>query len=92
MPWADGATTGHRHRRREDCARARREPDESEDVVKANVGDRLIQESAHVDDPRRIGVIVEVHHADGTPPYLIRWQDGHESLVSPGPDARIESK
>jgi hypothetical protein len=59
--------------------------------MKATVGDRLILEGTHVDDGRRTGTIVTVQHADGTPPYSVRWADGHESLVSPGPDARIES-
>lgn len=59
--------------------------------MKANVGDRLIMEGKHVGDPRRVGVIVEVRREDGSPPYLVRWlDDGHEGLVFPGPDARIE--
>jgi hypothetical protein len=62
----------------------------AEDVMKAKVGDRLVQESVRVDEPRRVGVIVGVEHADGGPPYLVRWPDSHESLVFPGPDARVE--
>jgi hypothetical protein len=59
--------------------------------MKAKVGDRLIMEGAKVGDTRRIGVVLEVRHDDGTPPYLVRWlSDGHEALVFPGPDAHIE--
>ena len=59
--------------------------------MKAKVGDRLIMEGQKVGDVRRIGVVVEVRHDDGTPPYLVRWlSDGHEALVFPGPDAHIE--
>jgi hypothetical protein len=59
--------------------------------MKAEVGDRLIAEGLHVDDPRRVGVITEVRHDDGSPPYLVRWLDnGHEALVYPGPDAHVE--
>lgn len=59
--------------------------------MRAQPGDRLILEGTHVGDPRRIGVIIELRHADGTPPYVVRWlEDGHEALVFPGPDARIE--
>jgi hypothetical protein len=59
--------------------------------MKAKVGDRLIMEGAKVGDVRRIGVVLEVRHSDGTPPYLVRWlSDGHEALVFPGPDSRIE--
>lgn len=57
----------------------------------AHVGDKLITESTHVGEARRIGVITEVRHEDGTPPYTVRWLDSdHEVLVFPGPDARVE--
>jgi Domain of unknown function (DUF1918) len=59
--------------------------------MKAEVGDRLIMESVHVGEPRRVGVVLELRHPDGTPPYLVRWLDnGHEALVFPGPESRIE--
>ncbi|WP_238019747.1 DUF1918 domain-containing protein [Dactylosporangium sp. AC04546] len=57
--------------------------------MRANVGDRLIVEGAHVGEGRREGVITEVRHDDHSPPYTVRWEDGHEGLVVPGPDARI---
>jgi hypothetical protein len=60
--------------------------------MKAQVGDRLICEGAHVGDHRRIGVVIELRHADGTPPYVVRWlDDEQEALVFPGPDARVEA-
>ena len=56
----------------------------------ATVGDRIVVPGTHVDDPVRDGEIVEVHGTDGSPPYLVRWSDnGHESLVFPGPSAHI---
>jgi len=59
--------------------------------MKAKVGNRLIMEGMHVGDARRVGVILELRHADGTPPYVVRWlDDGHQTLVFPGADARIE--
>lgn len=59
--------------------------------MKAQVGDRLILESVHVGEPRRVGVILELRHPDGTPPYLVRWLDtGHEGLIFPGPESRVE--
>jgi hypothetical protein len=59
--------------------------------MKAHVGDRLVLESTHLRDPRRIGVITALRHPDGAPPYLVRWLDNdHEALVFPGPDARVE--
>jgi len=60
--------------------------------VKGSVGDRLILEGAHVGDHKRIGVITELRHDDGTPPYMVHWLDnGHDSLVFPGSDAHIEA-
>ncbi|MEU4223116.1 DUF1918 domain-containing protein [Nonomuraea sp. NPDC026600] len=59
--------------------------------MKAAVGDRLVIESAHLGEARRIGVIVALHHDDGSPPYDVRWLDEkHETLVYPGPDAHVE--
>jgi hypothetical protein len=57
----------------------------------AQIGDRLVVRSQHLDGPVRDGRIVEVHGADGAPPFVVRWSDtGHESLVFPGPDAYVE--
>jgi hypothetical protein len=57
----------------------------------AQVGDRLVVRSTHVDGPVRDGEIIEVRHPDGSPPYVVRWSDdGHEALVFPGPDAFVE--
>jgi hypothetical protein len=57
----------------------------------ARVGDRLVVEGIHVGDARRVGVITELRHGDGTPPYQVRWLDsGVEALVFPGPEARVE--
>jgi len=57
----------------------------------AQVGDRIIVEGTHLGDARRIGVIVELAHPDGAPPYRVRWSDdGRATLIFPGPEARIE--
>jgi hypothetical protein len=56
----------------------------------AHVGDRLVLKGVHVGDLRRIGVITAVHHSDGTPPYQVRWPDGHVALIFPGPEAHVE--
>jgi hypothetical protein len=37
-----------------------------------------------------MGEIVEVHGKAGEPPYVVRFDDGHTSLIFPGPDAVIE--
>jgi hypothetical protein len=59
--------------------------------MRAERGDWLVVESLHVGQVRRRGMVLEAHGPDGSPPYLIRWDDGdHESLVYPGPDAHLE--
>ncbi|GAA1805065.1 hypothetical protein GCM10009682_28580 [Luedemannella flava] len=60
--------------------------------MKAKVGDRLVLEPTHPGSPRRVGVITELHHDDGSPPYTVRWlDDEHETLVYPGPEGRVEA-
>jgi len=57
----------------------------------AQVGDRLVVHSLHVDGPVRDGEILEVRGLDGGPPYVVRWSDdGHESVLFPGADATVE--
>lgn len=58
--------------------------------MEAKVGDRLVVESRHVGEPRKVAEVLEVRGAGGEPPYLVRWADGHEGLMFPGPDAHIE--
>ena len=38
----------------------------------------------------RHGEIAEVRGDDGGPPWFVRFDDGHESLVFPGPDCSLE--
>jgi uncharacterized protein DUF1918 len=60
--------------------------------MKAKVGDRLVIDGTNLGDRRRVGVVTGVTHPDGTPPYEVRWlDDNHESVVFPGPTARVES-
>jgi hypothetical protein len=58
--------------------------------MQAVVGDRLHVRGHIVGQSERAGEIVEVRGAGGEPPYLVRFDDGHTSLVFPGPDAVIE--
>lgn len=60
--------------------------------MRAELGDQLVVESPALGATRRDGEIVGLRHADGTPPYEVRWSDTNEvSLVFPGPDAHIRS-
>jgi len=57
----------------------------------AHVGDRLVIKGQHLGEVVRDGEIIGVRHADGSPPYEVRWEDtGHESFVYPGPDAMVQ--
>ncbi|SDM35552.1 DUF1918 domain-containing protein, partial [Allokutzneria albata] len=59
--------------------------------MKAKVGDWIVVEGTRVGEPRREGVVVEVPHADGSPPYRVRWVDtDRATLLFPGPDARVQ--
>jgi hypothetical protein len=55
--------------------------------MKADVGDRLVTEGP---DGTRECLIIGLHQADGSPPYVVRWlTDGHIALVFPGPYTRL---
>jgi hypothetical protein len=58
--------------------------------MRASIGDRLHVHGAVVGMADRIGEIIEVKGPGGTPPYLVRFADGHQGLVFPGPDAVVE--
>ncbi|MBI4941410.1 MAG: DUF1918 domain-containing protein [Actinobacteria bacterium] len=58
--------------------------------MKAAVGDRLVVRSAHVDGPVRDGEVIEVRGHDGEPPFVVRWEDGHEGLYFPGSDTVVQ--
>lgn len=57
----------------------------------ARTGDQLHVHSHAVDVPDRVGEIIEVRGADGGPPYLVRFSDGHESVMYPGSDTTVET-
>ena len=56
----------------------------------AEVNDEIIVRGRHVGDEDRKGVITEVHGKDGTPPYLVWWDNGHESVFMPSSDTVVE--
>ena len=56
----------------------------------AEVGNWLIVHSRHVDEPVREGLITEVLHPDGSPPYMVRWLDEERPcMVFPSSDATV---
>ncbi|NYH51585.1 MULTISPECIES: DUF1918 domain-containing protein [Nocardiopsis] len=58
--------------------------------MQASVGDRVLVHGGDVGRSDRRGEVIEVRGPDGDPPYLVRFSDGQESLVCPGPDAVVE--
>lgn len=57
--------------------------------MRAQPGDLLVVHS-HTDQGvvRRAEIVTT--HANGEPPFTVRWtDDNHESVVFPGPDAQI---
>ena len=57
--------------------------------MQAHVGDEISVHSRHVGEHDRIGVITEVRGPDGTPPFAVRWNDGHEAVFFPSADCTI---
>ncbi|MFS2240906.1 DUF1918 domain-containing protein [Microbacterium sp. OR16] len=58
--------------------------------MRAAAGSRIVIHGAHVDRAERRGEVVETRGEDGGPPYLVRFDDGSESLLFPGPDCELE--
>jgi hypothetical protein len=58
--------------------------------MRAAVGDRLHVHSRSVGGTPSVGEVIEVQGADGGPPYRVRYEDGHEALIFPGPDTTVE--
>lgn len=59
--------------------------------MEASVGDRIRVHGRVVGAHEQEGEIVEVRGEQGRPPYLVRFADGHEGLMFPGPDAEVET-
>jgi Domain of unknown function (DUF1918) len=58
--------------------------------MKANVGDWLVFKGRTNEQPAHRGIITEVHGAEGSAPYMVRWlETGRDALVFPGPDAMV---
>lgn len=63
----------------------------STSILRAEPGDRLVIRAHHQGEPERDAEILEVLGENGTPPYLVRWQDdGHVSRLYPGSDAYVD--
>ncbi len=57
--------------------------------LRASPGDELVVKGHHLGEPDREGEILEVLGRDGAAPFVVRWDDGHESTLFPGSDAHV---
>ncbi|MET9936219.1 MULTISPECIES: DUF1918 domain-containing protein [unclassified Streptomyces] len=57
--------------------------------MQASVGDTLLVHGRTVDHHDRTAEVLQVLGENGTPPYRVRFDDGHEALMSPGPDTVV---
>ncbi|MEV7379404.1 DUF1918 domain-containing protein [Streptomyces lydicus] len=55
----------------------------------ATKGDRLVVHGRTVGHHDHVVEIIEVMGTNGDPPYRVRAEDGHEAIVSPGPDCVV---
>lgn len=58
--------------------------------MQAAVGDTLTVKGVHQGEADRHGKIIEVHGRNGEPPYVVRWQDEHESLFFPSSGTLVQ--
>jgi Domain of unknown function (DUF1918) len=63
---------------------------DSRSPFNAKPGDRIIVHGHRQGEAARDAEILEVLGDDGAPPYLVRWEDGRESEIFPGPDIVIQ--
>ncbi|NUT52702.1 MAG: DUF1918 domain-containing protein [Saccharothrix sp.] len=60
--------------------------------MRASIGDELLVHGRIVGQHDRTAEVVEVLGADGAPPYRVRFADGHETVMSPGPDTVVRPR
>ncbi|MFK4147860.1 DUF1918 domain-containing protein [Streptomyces sp. NPDC004065] len=60
--------------------------------MRASVGDQLVQHGRVVGQHDQVTEVVEVMGPEGNPPYRVRFSDGREAVMSPGPDCQVRHK
>jgi hypothetical protein len=59
-------------------------------AMEAAQGDRIVVHGRNVGSSDRHGVILEVRGEGGHPPYVVRFDDGHEAVMYPGGDFAVD--
>jgi hypothetical protein len=57
--------------------------------MRASVGDEIIIDAMVLGHPRREGEVLEVRTEGDVEHYVVRWDDGHESIFYPGAEAHV---
>jgi len=57
--------------------------------MNASVGDRVIIHGRVVGAAERAGEVVEVRGTEENPLLVVRYDDGHEAILSPGSDCEV---
>jgi Domain of unknown function (DUF1918) len=60
--------------------------------VHAEVGERICIHGRTVGAQDQEAEVIEVRGENGGPPYVVRFDDGHESLIFPGADAEVRHR
>lgn len=57
--------------------------------MRAQVGDRVVIHGRVVGAPERAGEVIEIRGHDENPLLVVRYDDGHEAILSPGSDCEV---
>ena len=57
--------------------------------MKATVGDRVRIHGRIVGATERVGRVTEIRGTETTPLLVVRYDDGHEAILSPGTDCEV---
>lgn len=58
--------------------------------MRAVKGDRVVIRGRHIGQAERHGEVLEARGENDGPPFLVRFDDGHETLLFPGTDCELE--
>lgn len=57
--------------------------------MEAKVGDEIVVDARETGGARREGEVLAVRRAGDVVHYVVRWDDGHETMFYPGSDAHV---
>lgn len=60
--------------------------------MEADKGDRLVVHGRVVGEQDRVVEVMEVLGPPRTPPFRVRDEHGHESIMVPGPDSQVDHR